>query len=198
MAATSSTAAPKARPATPSSINGNAAAETYHIYTRAAWDALAGNDGASLARRTGDRHHPQRHGLRQRHRRTERDRGNPHQRRRSRRGRRRRRAGDTFEVIGDFSATSLRLNTITIDGDAGDDTIDISALTSAHRIVFKSNGGNDTIIGALQAEDVIELPAGRGSLDLPPGREPGRHQDHLERDPFGHLHGRRAAAVPDR
>jgi Ca2+-binding RTX toxin-like protein len=68
--------------------------------------------------------------------------------------------GDTFEVIGDFSTTSLRLNTITIDGDEGDDTIDISALTSAHRIVFKSNGGNDTIIGALQAEDVIELPEG--------------------------------------
>ena len=54
---------------------------------------------------------------------------------------------DTFEVVGDFSTTSLRLNTITIDGDAGDDTIDISALTSAHRIVFQSNGGNDTIIG---------------------------------------------------
>ena len=56
-------------------------------------------------------------------------------------------AGDTFEVIGDFSGTSLRLNTITIDGDAGDDTIDISSLGSAHRIVFRSNGGNDTIIG---------------------------------------------------
>jgi Ca2+-binding RTX toxin-like protein len=42
----------------------------------------------------------------------------------------------------------------------GDDTVDISALTSAHRIVFRSNGGNDTIIGALQAEDVIELPEG--------------------------------------
>ncbi|MCP1775979.1 hypothetical protein [Bradyrhizobium japonicum] len=26
--------------------------------------------------------------------------------------------------------------------------------------MFKSNGGNDTIIGALQAEDVIELPEG--------------------------------------
>ncbi|WP_051960519.1 peroxidase family protein [Devosia riboflavina] len=36
-------------------------------------------------------------------------------------------SGDTVEIIGDFSATSLRLNTITIDGDAGDDTIDISA-----------------------------------------------------------------------
>ena len=28
-------------------------------------------------------------------------------------------AGDTFEIIGDFSGTSLRLNTITIDGDSG-------------------------------------------------------------------------------
>ena len=68
--------------------------------------------------------------------------------------------GDTFEVIGDFSSTSLRPNTITIDGDAGDDTIDITALSSAHRIVFKSNGGNDTIIGTLRPQDVIELPAG--------------------------------------
>ncbi len=68
-------------------------------------------------------------------------------------------------MIGDFSATSLRPNTITIDGDAGDDTIDISALTSAHRIVFKSNGGNDTIIGTLRPQDVIELPAGATAAD---------------------------------
>ena len=68
--------------------------------------------------------------------------------------------GDTIQVIGDFSTTSLRLNTITIDGDAGDDTVDISALTSAHRIVFRSNGGHDTIIGTLRPEDVIELPEG--------------------------------------
>ena len=79
-----------------------------------------------------------------------RDRRNPHQQRRSVGTARNARGGDTFKVIGDFSATSLRLNTITIDGDAGDDTIDISALTSAHRIVFRSNGGNDTIIGALR------------------------------------------------
>ena len=63
-------------------------------------------------------------------------------------------------MIGDFSTTSLRLNTITIDGEAGDDTIDISALSSAHRIVFKSNGGHDTIIGNLRDQDVIELPDG--------------------------------------
>ena len=60
-------------------------------------------------------------------------------------------AATPSQVIGDFSGTSLRLNTITIDGNAGDDTVDISALTSDHRIVFRSNGGNDTIIGDAQA-----------------------------------------------
>ncbi len=73
--------------------------------------------------------------------------------------------GDTFQVIGDFSGTSLRLNTITIDGDAGDDTIDISALTSAHRIVFRSNGGHDTIVGTMRPQDVIELPDGAAPED---------------------------------
>ena len=73
--------------------------------------------------------------------------------------------GDTFNIVGDFSGTSLRLNTITIDGDAGDDTIDISSLQSAHRIVFKSNGGHDTIIGTLRSQDVIELPEGANPDD---------------------------------
>jgi Ca2+-binding RTX toxin-like protein len=142
-------------------INGNGAiAETYRIYTRAAWDAIGGNLGASLNAATEivvtrgpntdfatsviaelreieeiriNGFDPSGNGTA---------------------------GGDTFQVIGDFSSTSLRLNTITIDGDAGDDTIDISALTSAHRIVFKSNGGHDTIIGALRPEDIIHLPGG--------------------------------------
>lgn len=68
--------------------------------------------------------------------------------------------GDLIQVVGDFTETSLDFNTITIDGDAGDDTVDISSLLSAHRIVFRSNGGNDMIVGALRAQDVIELPEG--------------------------------------
>ena len=70
--------------------------------------------------------------------------------------------GDTIQVIGNFNApfTSLNFSTITIDGNAGDDTIDISSLDSAHRIVFRSNGGNDTIVGTLRPQDVIELPDG--------------------------------------
>ncbi|MDP9812280.1 Ca2+-binding RTX toxin-like protein [Rhizobium tibeticum] len=147
-------------------ITGNGAvAETYRIYTRAAWDALAGNNGASLNAATEivitrgpntDFANSVIAELRE----IEEIRingtdpaGNGSA------------GGDTFEVIGDFSGTSLRLNTITIDGDAGDDTIDISALTSAHRIVFRSNGGNDTIVGTLRPQDVIELPEGTVAAD---------------------------------
>ncbi len=72
---------------------------------------------------------------------------------------------DTFKIVGDFSTTSLRLNTITIDGDAGDDTVDITSLDSTHRIVFRSNGGRDTIVGTMRPQDVIELPNGATAAD---------------------------------
>lgn len=65
--------------------------------------------------------------------------------------------GDIIEVIGNFDTTSLNFSTITIDGSAGDDVVDISALSSAHRIVFRSNGGNDTIVGTLRPQDVVEV-----------------------------------------
>ncbi|WP_426227117.1 peroxidase family protein [Pararhizobium sp. DWP3-4] len=67
--------------------------------------------------------------------------------------------GDTIQVFGNFNApfTSLNFSTITIDGNAGNDTVDITGLSSEHRIVFRSNGGNDTIIGQLRSQDVIEL-----------------------------------------
>lgn len=68
--------------------------------------------------------------------------------------------GDTIQIVGNFNATSLNFSTITIDGVAGDETVDISSLDSAHRVVFRSNGGNDTIVGTLRPQDVIELPDG--------------------------------------
>ena len=73
--------------------------------------------------------------------------------------------GDTIQVVGNFNPTSLNFSTITIDGNSGDDTVDISALTSAHRIVFRSNGGNDTIVGTLRPQDVVELPEGMTLAD---------------------------------
>ena len=71
--------------------------------------------------------------------------------------------GDNVEVIGDFTTTSLNVQTITINGSDGDDVIDISKLQSEHRIVFKSNGGDDKLIGTLRPQDVIELPEGAGT-----------------------------------
>ncbi|WID99328.1 hypothetical protein QO058_14470 [Bosea vestrisii] len=144
------------------SIVGNASAETYRIYTKAAFAALNpaavllaateivvtrnGTDAASVIAELSEIEEIRINGT------------DPS-------GSAGGAGNDNFEIIGDFSTTSLRLNTITIDGNAGDDTIDISALSSAHRIVFRSNGGNDTIIGALRPEDVIELPNGATLAD---------------------------------
>jgi Ca2+-binding RTX toxin-like protein len=69
--------------------------------------------------------------------------------------------GDTFYLHGDFSETSLNQNTITITGGSSDDTVNLSGLLSSHRVVFKSNGGNDTIIGMLRPQDVVELAEGK-------------------------------------
>jgi len=66
-------------------------------------------------------------------------------------------SGDSISVVGDFNQTSLNFNTITIDGNTGNDTVDISALSSAHRIVFTSNGGQDTIVGTLRPQDIVNM-----------------------------------------
>lgn len=74
-------------------------------------------------------------------------------------------SGDTITVVGDFTSTSLNFSTITVNGTTGNDTVDITALLSAHRIVFHSNGGSDTIVGTLRAQDVIELAPGASLAD---------------------------------
>ena len=68
--------------------------------------------------------------------------------------------GDVFEIYGNFDNTNLRPNTITLEGTNGADIVNISGLTSSHRFVFKSNGGDDIIVGARRPQDVIELPGG--------------------------------------
>jgi len=73
-------------------------------------------------------------------------------------------SGDTIQVVGDFNQTSLNFNTITINGTQANDVVDISALASAHRIVFTSNGGQDTVIGALRPQDIVDMgPAASSS-----------------------------------
>lgn len=137
-------------------VNGDTSQETFRVYTRTAWDNIAGNDGAQLNGAT------QIVVLR---------------------------GGTNFAAIiaelsdieeivinsgegfdffvtgGDFSPTTLLQNTITINGSEGNDRVDLSGMQSAHRIHFKSNGGNDTIIGTIRPQDVIELPAGSNPAD---------------------------------
>jgi Ca2+-binding RTX toxin-like protein len=68
--------------------------------------------------------------------------------------------GDTIQVIGNFNTTSLNYNTITVNGGSGNDTVDISGLTSAHRLVFNSGGGSDQVVGNLRPQDVIDGQGG--------------------------------------
>ncbi|WP_194273819.1 MULTISPECIES: peroxidase family protein [Rhizobium] len=132
-------------------INGDASAETFRVMTRAAWDAIGGNNGAQLAAatqivitRNGTNFNSivaELSGIEEIVINT--GAGN-----------------DTIITSGDFSPTALFTNTITVNGEQGDDTVDISALQSAHRILFRSNGGHDTIVGNLRPQDVVELAPG--------------------------------------
>jgi Ca2+-binding RTX toxin-like protein len=67
--------------------------------------------------------------------------------------------GDTVSIFGNFNApfTSLNFSTITVNGGDGDDTVDITGLESAHRIVFNTGAGDDEVIGELRAQDVVNF-----------------------------------------
>lgn len=67
---------------------------------------------------------------------------------------------DVFTVSGDFAGTDLDPSTITFTGTNGDDTIDLTGINSAHRVVIQSNGGSDTVIGTLRTQDVIQVAEG--------------------------------------
>jgi hypothetical protein len=58
-------------------------------------------------------------------------------------------------VTGNFATTSLDYSTITINGSASNDTVDISGLTSDHRVACDSNGGTDTVVGTPSPQDVF-------------------------------------------
>jgi Ca2+-binding RTX toxin-like protein len=63
--------------------------------------------------------------------------------------------GDTVAVFGDFTQTSLNYSTIHVNGSSAKDTVDISHLESAHRVVFDTNGGDDVFIGTQRSQDVV-------------------------------------------
>ena len=137
-------------------INGNASNETFRVYTRAAWGAVGGNNLANLAAATEiviTRNGTNFNSVISELTGVEEIVINTGD------------GNDQVLTSGDFSPTSLSFNTIVINGSSGDDTVDISGLQSAHRILFRTNGGNDTIIGTLRDQDVIELPAGANLAD---------------------------------
>ncbi len=87
--------------------------------------------------------------------------------------------GDTIQLIGNFNGTSLNFNTVTVNGGAQSDTVDISQLTSAHRIVFNSGGGTDSVIGTVRPQDVVNYgvtvstdPATTGTVHIMPAGGP--------------------------
>ncbi|MEO8243388.1 MAG: peroxidase family protein [bacterium] len=63
--------------------------------------------------------------------------------------------GDTVAVHGNFDPTHLNYNTIHVNGGKGNNTVDITDLTSAHRIVFDSHGAGH-VIGDLRPQDVVD------------------------------------------
>ncbi|MAQ36703.1 MAG: hypothetical protein CMO21_05670 [Thioclava sp.] len=65
------------------------------------------------------------------------------------------RRGDNVEIVGDFTGTSLNYSTITVNGDDGDDVVDISQLESDHRIVFHGGGGDNVLVGGTRSQDVL-------------------------------------------
>ena len=69
-------------------------------------------------------------------------------------------SGATVNVVGDFTPTSLDLNTITINGGAGNDLVNITQLTSPHRIKFDATQGFDQVIGELRPQDEVTFADG--------------------------------------
>ena len=64
--------------------------------------------------------------------------------------------GDTFNTHGSFDDTNLATSTITHFGSAADDTVDLSGLSSVHRVVFHAGGGDDAITGD-RDQDLIDI-----------------------------------------
>jgi Ca2+-binding RTX toxin-like protein len=62
--------------------------------------------------------------------------------------------GDTVVINGNFNATDLNFSTITVNGSRENDKVDLSHMTSAHHVVFHGNGGNDTVIGEREQDDI--------------------------------------------
>ncbi|WP_447759712.1 peroxidase family protein [Sphingopyxis panaciterrae] len=65
--------------------------------------------------------------------------------------------GDTVTVVGDFTTTSLDYSTITVNAGGANDVVDISRLSSDHRLVFNGGGGQDRVVGTLRPQDEVDF-----------------------------------------
>lgn len=70
-------------------------------------------------------------------------------------------SGDLVVVNGNFTSTSLNYSTITVTGAAS--TVDITGLTSDHRVVLNSDGGQ--IVGTIRPQDVVNGNASAAPAD---------------------------------
>uniref|UniRef100_UPI0030ED06CF calcium-binding protein n=1 Tax=uncultured Hoeflea sp. TaxID=538666 RepID=UPI0030ED06CF len=81
--------------------------------------------------------------------------------------------GDTVNVTTPLGTTALHVNTITVNGGTGNDTVDASGITSGHRVVFDggdgsdtfTSGGGDDIFNGGEGDDVFYAGAGSDVFD---------------------------------
>ncbi|MEJ0075773.1 MAG: tandem-95 repeat protein [Alphaproteobacteria bacterium] len=74
--------------------------------------------------------------------------------------------GDTVNMSGDFSTTSLSASTITVNGGSGADTVDARNLSSAHAIHFYGNGGDDYFyVSGAGGNDTFDGGTGTNTID---------------------------------
>ncbi len=62
--------------------------------------------------------------------------------------------GDLVSIVGNFGSTSLNYNTITVNDRDGGASVDITGLSSEHRIVFNTDA-NGQVIGETRPQDVV-------------------------------------------
>ena len=74
--------------------------------------------------------------------------------------------GDTVNISGDFTNTSLLPSTIKVNGGALNDTVNATGLTSAHGIVFNGGGGDDTFfVSGAGGNDTFDGGSGTNTID---------------------------------
>ncbi len=144
-------------------LNGTAAAENFYIYTRAAWLAVAGNTAGQLqtattivVARNGTNNGSvvaELNGIEEIT--VNADGTTVSHAVPGTTGNTTTGTGDIIHVVGNFVGTGLNYNTITVNGDAGKSTVDISGLTSDHRIVLNSGSGTGQIVGGVRPQDLV-------------------------------------------